>query len=146
MHYDQFEKPGMKLRDIVLFSVLFSIFTSPAFAKNKKEKDKPLPLLVVLHGGPTAASLYRRQFWIYGRTLFASKGWAVFMPNYRGSTGYGRNFMTALIGRSHSRSATASTSRTSRSRSLTFATECSPRERSASASCMLQHCSRSLNR
>ena len=33
----------MKLRDIVLFSVLFSIFTSPAFAKNKKEKDKPLP-------------------------------------------------------------------------------------------------------
>ena len=39
----KFEKQGMKFKDIVLFTVLFSIFTSPAFAKNEKEKDKPLP-------------------------------------------------------------------------------------------------------
>lgn len=33
----------MKLKDIVLFTVLFSLFTSPVFAKKEKDKDKPLP-------------------------------------------------------------------------------------------------------
>ena len=33
----------MKLKDIVLFTVLVGMFTSPAFAKKEKDKDKPLP-------------------------------------------------------------------------------------------------------
>jgi len=61
--------------------------------------DRPLPLVVELHGGPTAATMYAMRFWIYGRTLLAAKGYALFSPNYRGSTGYGRKFMTDLIGR-----------------------------------------------
>jgi len=59
----------------------------------------PLPMVVELHGGPTAATLYRMRFWIYGRTLLAAKGYALLSPNYRGSTGYGDKFMTDLIGR-----------------------------------------------
>ena len=54
------------------------------------------PLLVYVHGGPTGTAaagwVPRHQFWV-------SRGWAVFAPNYRGSTGYGRAYTQALAGR-----------------------------------------------
>jgi len=59
----------------------------------------PLPLVVELHGGPTASSPYALQYWIYGRTLLPARGFALFSPNYRGSTGYGDQFLTDLVGR-----------------------------------------------
>lgn len=62
-------------------------------------KDGPLPLVVEIHGGPTAATHLRLRFWIYGRTLLPAKGYALLSPNYRGSTGYGDEFMTQLVGR-----------------------------------------------
>ncbi len=53
----------------------------------------PPPLLVYVHGGPTGSSAAtwnpRHQFWL-------SRGWAVLAPNYRGSTGYGRDYTQAL--------------------------------------------------
>lgn len=64
-----------------------------------KKGDGPLPLIVELHGGPTSSTLYRFRLWIYGRALMPSKGYALLSPNYHGSTGYGREFMTKLIGR-----------------------------------------------
>ena len=60
--------------------------------------DGPLPLIVEIHGGPTAATHLKMRFWIYGRTLLPAKGYALLSPNYRGSTGYGDQFMTQLIG------------------------------------------------
>lgn len=60
---------------------------------------KPVPLVVEIHGGPTTASYYKLQYWIYGRTLLPARGYAVLCPNYRGSTGYGDTFTTDLIGR-----------------------------------------------
>lgn len=62
------------------------------------EEGTKLPLHVALHGGPTAADMYYFEYWIYGRGLWSSLGWAVFSPNYRGSTGYGDEFLTDLIG------------------------------------------------
>lgn len=59
----------------------------------------PLPMIVEIHGGPTSASTYSFRFWIYGRALLASKGYALLSPNYRGSTGYGDKFMVDLVGR-----------------------------------------------
>lgn len=59
----------------------------------------PLPLIVELHGGPTSATRYQLRLWIYGRALMAANGYALLSPNYHGSTGYGDDFMTALIGR-----------------------------------------------
>ena len=58
-----------------------------------------LPMHVALHGGPTSADHLYLEYWIYGRTLWSARGWAVFCPNYRGSTGYGDKFETDLIGR-----------------------------------------------
>lgn len=62
-------------------------------------KDGPLPLIVELHGGPTSSTRYQRRYWIYGRTLMASQGYALFSPNYHGSTGYGDAFLEKLVGR-----------------------------------------------
>ncbi len=62
-------------------------------------RSAPLPMVVEIHGGPTSSTRYQFQYWIYGRTLFAARGWALLSPNYRGSTGYGDKFLTDLIGR-----------------------------------------------
>jgi dipeptidyl aminopeptidase/acylaminoacyl peptidase len=64
-----------------------------------KQGDKPLPLVVAIHGGPTTASYNDLRFDPHnGRLYFAAKGYAVLCPNYRGSTGYGDKFVTDLIG------------------------------------------------
>jgi dipeptidyl aminopeptidase/acylaminoacyl peptidase len=64
-----------------------------------KKGDKPLPLVVAIHGGPTTASYNDQRFDPHnGRLYFAAKGYAVLAPNYRGSTGYGDKFVTDLIG------------------------------------------------
>ena len=55
--------------------------------------------IVELHGGPTSATRYQLRFWSYGRALMAANGYALLSPNYHGSTGYGDEFMTKLIGR-----------------------------------------------
>ena len=62
-------------------------------------EGKALPTIIVIHGGPTASDYLNFRFLIYGRAAFAAKGFAVLSPNYRGSTGYGDEFMTDLIGR-----------------------------------------------
>ncbi|MGB0717156.1 MAG: S9 family peptidase [Phycisphaerae bacterium] len=61
--------------------------------------DGPLPLVVEIHGGPTSATHYRFRLWIYGRALMPAQGYALLSPNYRGSTGYGDDFMIDLVGR-----------------------------------------------
>ena len=51
-----------------------------------------LPTLILPHGGP-----WGRDFWGYNQLaqFFANRGYAVLMPNFRGSTGYGRKFLDA---------------------------------------------------
>jgi dipeptidyl aminopeptidase/acylaminoacyl peptidase len=63
------------------------------------KKGDRVPLVVEIHGGPTTATYYKMQYWIYGRTLLPARGYAVLCPNYRGSTGYGDKFTTDLVGR-----------------------------------------------
>ncbi|CAN5623378.1 hypothetical protein BH11PLA2_BH11PLA2_35300 [soil metagenome] len=58
-----------------------------------------LPLVVAIHGGPTTSSKAALEFDPHnGRMYFATAGYAVLCPNYRGSTGYGDKFVTDLIG------------------------------------------------
>ena len=59
-----------------------------------------LPLVVGIHGGPTTSTKADLAFDPHnGRLYFAAAGYAVLLPNYRGSTGYGDKFLTDLVGR-----------------------------------------------
>src|SRR4029453_14399209 len=49
----------------------------------------PVPAIIDVHGGPTAQSL--RAFSPF-RQYAVSKGYAVLVPNVRGSTGYGKTY------------------------------------------------------
>lgn len=57
--------------------------------------DGPSPLLVWVHGGP--AEHIARTFSPYFQ-VFANAGYAVFAPNYRGSTGRDEAFLRANVG------------------------------------------------
>jgi dipeptidyl aminopeptidase/acylaminoacyl peptidase len=53
------------------------------------------PLLVLVHGGPTGQT---KAAWSPTTQFFATRGYAVLSVNYRGSTGYGRQYMLRLRG------------------------------------------------
>lgn len=67
----------------------------PASARSA---GKP-PLVVLIHGGPTAESTLTFDSGYGGLAqIFAAHGWMVFEPNYRGSDGLGARYMEATIG------------------------------------------------
>jgi len=51
---------------------------------------KKVPLIALIHGGPTGNWEDRIDTW---GQLLAARGYAIFYPNVRGSTGYGEKFM-----------------------------------------------------
>ena len=60
--------------------------------------EKNLPMLVLIHGGPADADGDRFSAdWYDWAILAASRGWLVFRPNYRGSSGYGDKFMREIV-------------------------------------------------
>lgn len=53
-------------------------------------KAARLPLIVMPHGGPWAHDALTYDYW---QQFLANRGYAVLQPNYRGSTGYGTEFL-----------------------------------------------------
>jgi dipeptidyl aminopeptidase/acylaminoacyl peptidase len=66
------------------------IITYPA----NYEKGKKYPLVLVIHGGPAAASV--EQFSRFPQIL-ANEGYFVFEPNYRGSDNLGAEYKDAIV-------------------------------------------------
>jgi dipeptidyl aminopeptidase/acylaminoacyl peptidase len=64
----------------------------PAYLTLPRGAAAKLPLLVIPHGGPWA-----RDEWGYNplAQFFANRGYAVLMPNFRASVGYGKEFLNA---------------------------------------------------
>ncbi|MFV5692725.1 S9 family peptidase [Flavobacterium sp. LT1R49] len=58
------------------------------------EKGKKYPLVLVIHGGPNAASV--EQFSRFSQIL-ANEGYFVFEPNYRGSDNLGADYKVAIV-------------------------------------------------
>ena len=58
-------------------------------------KSSPYPTVVLVHGGPFA-----RDVWGFNSEVqfYANRGYAVLQVNYRGSTGYGKEYMEAAKG------------------------------------------------
>jgi len=63
------------------------------------KEDNKYPLVVQTHGGPASSDKYgfSRSNSRYNAVL-AGKGYMVLQPNYRGSTGYGDDFLRDMVG------------------------------------------------
>ncbi len=55
--------------------------------------DGATPLVVSIHGGPTSQT---RVTWNARVAFLVARGWSVFMPDHRGSTGWGREYQQAM--------------------------------------------------
>ncbi len=64
----------------------------PPASERFEGSGKP-PLVVLVHGGPTGQT---QASWSAQAQFFATRGYAVLHVNYRGSTGYGREYMLKL--------------------------------------------------
>ncbi len=65
------------------------------------EKTRPRngwPLLVDIHGGPISAHRNRWSANLRAAPVLANQGWAILLPNPRGSIGRGQSFASAVIG------------------------------------------------
>lgn len=58
-------------------------------------QEKKLPAIILPHGGPMSRTHAGFDYWA---ELFANRGYLVFQPNFRGSSGYGYDFEMAAIG------------------------------------------------
>jgi len=76
---------------------LVSYLTLPVWADTDGDgrPAQPLPMVVSVHGGP-----YYRDFWGYNpeHQWLANRGFAVLSVNFRGSTGFGKDFVNASTG------------------------------------------------
>ena len=72
----------------------YGFYYPPCNARYDLSDNAP-PLIVMVHGGPTARAYghydIQKQFW-------TSRGFALFDVNHRGSSGYGRRYRDALYG------------------------------------------------
>jgi dipeptidyl aminopeptidase/acylaminoacyl peptidase len=66
--------------------IVHGLLSMPVGAK------RPRPMVLMVHGGP-----WSRDYWGYDATvqLLANRGYAVLQVNYRGSDGYGRDYLLA---------------------------------------------------
>jgi dipeptidyl aminopeptidase/acylaminoacyl peptidase len=74
---------------------LVSYYTLPAGKDGSEIPSGPVPLVLLVHGGPWARDAYGFNGihqWL------ANRGYAVLSVNYRGSTGFGKNFVNAANG------------------------------------------------
>jgi len=67
------------------------------------EQGKPFPLVVITHGGPAASAKVGISRGGYEPVL-AGKGYGIFKPNYRGSTGYDDHFLRDMVGHYYNQS------------------------------------------
>ncbi len=67
----------------------------PAYLTLPGKPAGPAPLIVLIHGGPQA-----RDYWAFDSEVqvYAAHGYAVFQPQFRGSTGFGKKFEEAGFG------------------------------------------------
>jgi len=67
----------------------FDGLSIPAYLTLPGHPAGPAPLIVLIHGGPQARDHWG---WHQDVQLFAARGYAVFQPQFRGSSGFGKHF------------------------------------------------------
>lgn len=64
----------------------------PAFLSMPRESSQPVPVVILIHGGPEAQ--YQPNFSSLTQFLTVELGLAVIAPNVRGSDGYGKTYLS----------------------------------------------------
>jgi len=77
-------------------TIAYAYFYPPCNPEVRAAAGELPPLLVMSHGGPTAAAHPLINFWIQ---YYTTRGWSVADVNYGGSSGYGRAYRERLDGR-----------------------------------------------
>jgi dipeptidyl aminopeptidase/acylaminoacyl peptidase len=94
--------PGKALGETEAFTFLSHDhrFEVEAFLTKPAQLDpsRSYPLIVSIHGGPHGQQGPAFQL---KNQIYASRGWATLMVNYRGSTGYGQRFADGIFGDQH---------------------------------------------
>jgi dipeptidyl aminopeptidase/acylaminoacyl peptidase len=67
----------------------------PAFLYSPKNVQSKFPVIILLHGGPHSQSFPSYSPFIQ---TFINAGYGAIVPNFRGSTGYGRTYADSIIG------------------------------------------------
>ena len=68
-----------------------AVLTLPKDSSGPKDRPgKNLPIILLPHGGPWGQDTLTYDYWAQ---FIASRGYAVLQPNFRGSTGYGTEFV-----------------------------------------------------
>lgn len=90
--------PLARMRPVVIESRdglhLVSYYTLPPESDRDGRPDRPLPMILVIHGGPWARDAWGYNAW---HQWLANRGYAVLSVNFRGSTGFGKAFINASI-------------------------------------------------
>jgi dipeptidyl aminopeptidase/acylaminoacyl peptidase len=81
----------IKLRD-GLNAVSYLTLPAGTDPKSESKPDRPLPMVLFVHGGPWARDEY--GYHPYHQWL-ANRGFAVLSTNFRGSTGFGKSYISA---------------------------------------------------
>ncbi|KAF7986738.1 hypothetical protein HWV62_20302 [Athelia sp. TMB] len=74
--------------------IVYYLPTSKQYSGSSIPHEKP-PCIISCHGGPTKIAA---QCFDWTRLFFTSRGWAWVDVNYRGSSGYGRDYIDKLKG------------------------------------------------
>lgn len=61
-------------------------------------RGERLPLVTIIHGGPRASSQFGSWHRSRAVPVLTGQGYAIFLPNHRGGTGYGDGFLRDTIG------------------------------------------------
>ncbi len=99
---DLLDKPLAKMRPITIksrdglemVSYLTLPINAPVSTKTTSDSLNTYPMVLLVHGGPVA-----RDSWGYNPEvqLLANRGYAVLQVNFRGSTGFGKNYINAGV-------------------------------------------------
>ncbi|RBP51177.1 alpha/beta hydrolase family protein [Arenicella xantha] len=91
-NYESLDPERMAVKQSIQYQARDGLTISGYLTKPRLESAKPLPTIIFPHGGPIS---YDGKGFDYWTQYFASQGYAVLQMNFRGSYGYGYDFMTS---------------------------------------------------
>ena len=87
--YPEMDSTKLASHDLVSYKARDGVTIEGYLSLPNVESEGPYPLILHPHGGPGARDVDGFDYWT---AFFNSRGYAVFRPNFRGSTGYGYEF------------------------------------------------------